>query len=99
MTATAAVRPRPGGVALALRVTPRASKTVVGPVRDGRLIVRVTAPPVESAANEATVRALAEALGISRSSVQIVAGHASRQKVVHIAGMSAADVARALGLG
>jgi len=94
-----AVRARAGGVAIAVRVTPRASKTVVGPIKDGRLLVRVTAPPVDSAANDATLRAIAEALGVPRGSVQIAAGLTSRQKIVHVAGLTPVAIARALNLG
>jgi hypothetical protein len=73
--------------ALAIRVTPRSSKAGVGGWRtgaDGRdeLEVRVAEAPADGAANEAVVRTLAKALGISRSEVEIIAGHASRHKRV-----------------
>jgi uncharacterized protein (TIGR00251 family) len=79
---------------LSIRVIPRASKNAVI-VRDGRLTVRVTAPPVDSAANDAVRVALADALDVPRSAVQIVRGHASRQKVVEIDG-DAAELQRRL---
>ena len=72
---------------LAIRVTPRSSKPGIGGWRkdaDGReeLEVRVAAAPADGAANAAVVRLLAVALGIPRSQVSLVAGHASRHKRV-----------------
>ena len=70
---------------LAIRVTPRSAKPGIGGWRagaDGReeLEVRVAAAPADGAANEAVIRLLATAFGISRSEVSIVAGAASRHK-------------------
>ena len=80
-------------IRLEIRVTPRASRTSVE-MRDGRIVVRVTAPPVDSAANEAVQLALAEALGLPRRTVQIVRGQTGRQKLVEISGLDDADVQR-----
>jgi uncharacterized protein (TIGR00251 family) len=71
----------------AIRVTPRSAKPGVGGWRagaDGReeLEVRVAEAPADGAANEAVVNLLAKALGISRSEVSIISGHASRHKRV-----------------
>ncbi|HLO21584.1 MAG TPA: DUF167 domain-containing protein [Sphingomicrobium sp.] len=70
---------------LPIRVTPRSAKPGIGSWRnaaDGRveLEIRVGEAPAEGAANEAVVRLLAKALGISRSEVKIVSGGASRHK-------------------
>ena len=72
---------------LAIRVTPRSAKPGIGRWRagaDGReeLEVRVAAAPADGAANEAVVALLARALGISRSEVSIISGHASRHERV-----------------
>ena len=68
-------------------------------VVDGVLKVRVMAPAVEGAANTALVRLLADELGVARRDVRIVAGAASRQKLVVVDGVdSAAVVARWPGL-
>lgn len=83
------------GVRIDLRVIPRSPKTAVGGMRDGRLIVRVTAPPVDSAANEAVVAAIAEALDVPKRSVRLVAGVTSRNKTVEVDGVTAAAVAAA----
>jgi uncharacterized protein (TIGR00251 family) len=70
---------------LAVRVTPRSSKPGIGGWCDGangheELKVRVAEAPADGAANEAVVRLLAKALGISRAQVKLVAGAASRHK-------------------
>jgi uncharacterized protein (TIGR00251 family) len=70
---------------LAIRVTPRSAKPGIGGWRDGadgreELEIRVAAAPADGAANEAVIRLLATAFGISRSEVPIVAGAASRHK-------------------
>jgi len=85
-----------GGVRVQVRVVPRAARTAVAGVRDGRLIVRVTAPPVDGAANDAVVEAIAAAAGVPRRAVAIVAGDTRREKTVAIAGVTAADARRRL---
>lgn len=84
------------GVRIDLHVTPRSSRTSVGGFREGRLVVRVTAPPVDDAANEAVVRAIADAFDVPKSRVAIVAGDTGRKKTVEITGLRAADAASRL---
>jgi hypothetical protein len=69
-------------------VTPRASKNAIEGFRNDALIVRVTAPPVDTAANDAVVALLAEALGIPKRQISIARGAASRNKAVDIGGLS-----------
>ena len=74
---------------LAIRVTTRSAKPGIGGWRqgaDGReaLEIRVAEAPTDGAANEAVVKLLAKALGISRSEVTIIAGAASRNKRIAI---------------
>jgi uncharacterized protein YggU (UPF0235/DUF167 family) len=87
--APAALRRSATGVLLDVRAMPRAPRTAVGGVRSGRLLVRVTAAPVDDAANDAVVRALAEALDLPRGCIRIAAGAASRNKTIEI---TASDV-------
>ena len=87
---------RPGGAEVSVRVIPRAGRDAVAGVREGALLVRLAAAPVDGAANEALVRILAEALGVPRKAVDLVSGERSRRKRVRIAGLSAADATRRL---
>jgi uncharacterized protein YggU (UPF0235/DUF167 family) len=84
---------------LAVRLTPRASvDRVDGVGDDGLLRVRVSAPPVEGAANEALCRLLARELGVSRGAVRVVGGAASRRKTVEVDVDPSAPAARWPGL-
>ena len=76
------------GVRVSVRVQPRASSNGVVGLHGDALKVRLTAPPVEGAANDALVELLASALGISKSAITIVAGASSRSKVVELAGIT-----------
>lgn len=81
---------------LTLKVSPRASRNeIAGPMGDA-LRIKVTAPPVDSAANEAVIRFLAEQLGCSRSSLHLVRGHTARLKLMAISGLSPSEVIRRL---
>jgi uncharacterized protein (TIGR00251 family) len=86
----------PAGCLVSVRVTPRAGRTAVTGVRDGHLVVRLAAAPVDGAANEALVEALAGALRVPRRDVTIATGDRSRSKRVLVAGRTAAAVAAAL---
>jgi hypothetical protein len=76
-----------------VRLTPRGgADRVDGVGDDGALRVRVAAPPVDSAANDALCRLLARELGVARAGVRIVAGATARRKVVAVAGIDAPAV-------
>lgn len=83
-------------VLLHVRIQPRASKNEVLRMEDGGIKIRLTAPPVDNAANEALVRFLSDALSVSKSQVEIVSGQTTRDKRVAISGMCEADVQRLL---
>ena len=91
------LRTTDAGITLRVRVQPRASKDALSGERDGALVVRLTAPPVEGAANEALARTLAKALGVAPSAVRVVSGATGRNKVVSVAGLDAATARERLG--
>jgi len=73
---------------LRIRLQPRAGANAVAGVQDGVVRVRVTAPPVGEAANDALVRLLAKALRVGRGSISIVRGRSSRTKLVRVDGLT-----------
>jgi len=83
---------RSGSVCLAVKVQPRASKNEISGVVGSELKIKVTAPPVDSAANEALLRLLADILDCPRTALQIVHGQASRHKQVLVHAMGAEAV-------
>ncbi len=92
------ISPTPEGVRLRLRVQPRASSEEVAGITGDAIRLRLRAPPVEGAANEALVRFLAARLGVPRSAIALEAGRAGRDKLVTVAGVTAEEVARRLGV-
>jgi uncharacterized protein (TIGR00251 family) len=90
---------QPDGVALAVKVTPRAPRDEIGEPLGGELRVKVTAPPVDAAANDALVRFLAEVFGCPRSAVHILRGQTARHKLVKLRGVSATAVLDRLQAG
>lgn len=93
------MRPTAGGALLPVRVVPRAARTGLDGVVEGVLQVRLTAPPVDGAANAALVEFLAGRLGLPRSAVTLASGAAARHKTLRIAGLTPAEVRARLGLG
>ncbi len=86
-----------GELTLRVRVQPRAAQNALAGEREGSLVVRLTAPPVEGAANKALTRLLGRALGVAPSAVRIVGGAGARQKRVSVAGIDAATARERLG--
>ena len=89
-----ALRPTATGVRMDVRVMPRSARNAIEGLRDGRLVVRVTAPPVDDAANEAVVAAIADLLDLPKRAVRIVSGMTARNKTVEIAGLDATALRR-----
>jgi uncharacterized protein len=87
-----------GGVRIALHVQPRASRTEMVGLHGDAIRVRLAAPPVDGAANEALVRYLAERLGVARKAVRLVSGSSGRRKAVEVHGVEPEEAARRLGL-
>ena len=90
------LRPQKDGLALAVKLQPRASRNEIGEPLGDELKIKVTAPPVDAAANEALLRLLAERLDCPRGAVQLVRGQTSRHKTILIQGLLAEDVVKRL---
>jgi uncharacterized protein len=76
------------GLTVRLHVLPRAKFSEIVGLHNGALKVKVTAPPVDDAANRAIIDFFSSLLGISKSSLKILAGGKSREKVLQIKGLS-----------
>lgn len=97
MTTPAFLRVQADGVLLSVKLQPRASANEIGEALGNELRIKVTAPPVDAAANEALLKVLAQQLHCPRNRVDIVRGHTSRHKTVMLYGLAAEDVLNKLG--
>jgi uncharacterized protein (TIGR00251 family) len=79
-----------------VRLQPRASRSELTGLRDGVLIARVTAPPVDGKANAALCKLIARAAGVAPSRVSVVRGASAREKVVRVEGIDEAALLEAL---
>jgi uncharacterized protein len=79
-------------VLLAVKIQPRANKTEISGLLGEELKIKVTAPPVDAAANNALVQFLADVLACPRSRIDLVRGHTSRHKVIRLRGFSADEI-------
>ncbi len=86
------LRPQADGLLLAVKLQPRASMNEICGALGDELRIKVTAPPVDAAANEALLRFLAEVLDCPRSRIVLVRGHTSRHKSIRLQGLDAAMV-------
>jgi uncharacterized protein (TIGR00251 family) len=90
------IRNHPGGCTFEIRVIPRASQTKIVGVIEGALKVRIAAPPVEGAANDAVVAFFAKLFKTAKSNVSIVSGEHSKKKTVSIKGAKEEQVREAV---
>ena len=97
MTMPGFLRVQADGVLLSVKLQPRASANEIGEALGDELRIKVTAPPVDAAANEALVKLLARELDCPRNRVELVRGHTSRHKIVKLYGLSPEDVVKRLG--
>ena len=91
------IKPGAKGAIVSVIVSPRASKSEIMGVHDGVLKVRITAAPVDGAANKELIITLARFFGAPKSSISITGGKTSRRKTVCLEGISAAKVLEAIG--
>jgi uncharacterized protein len=86
----------PEGITFQVRVLPRSSRNQVAGVSGGVLKIKLTAPPVEGAANEMLIEFLSEKLKISKSKISIVRGQSSKSKTVMASGIDAGQLGKIL---
>lgn len=80
------------GVRVKIRVIPRAKRDEIAQRRGDAVLVRLQAPPVEGAANKALVKVLSKHLGVHGADIEILSGDKSRDKVIVVRGLTAAEV-------
>lgn len=90
------LQPRAEGVAIEVRVTPKSSRESIGPERDGRLVVKVSAPPEDGKANAAVCNLVAKQLGLAKSRVVVDSGETSRSKRLIATGISIGEATNRL---
>lgn len=91
------LRSQADGLLLSVKLQPRASADEIGEALGNELRIKVTAPPVDAAANEALLKLLARQLHCPRNRVDLVRGHTSRHKTIKLYGLVAQDVLTRLG--
>jgi uncharacterized protein (TIGR00251 family) len=74
------IREHPEGIIFKIFVQPRSSKTMIVGLHGDTLKLKLTAPPVDNAANKMCIKFLAKQLGVSNSQIEIISGHTSRTK-------------------
>ncbi len=88
------LRETTGGTLISVKLQPRASKNEIAPPLGDELKIKVTAPPVDAAANQALVELLAEKLDCARNRIELVRGHKSRHKTIKLHGFTPEEVLR-----
>ena len=78
------IKKQPNGIVFKVHIQPKASKNAIVGLHDDALKIRLTAPPVDGAANKMCVHFLAKELGVPKSAIEIVAGQSSRTKHIRI---------------
>jgi uncharacterized protein (TIGR00251 family) len=91
------IKETPEGVTFSVRVLPRSSRSEIAGVLEGVLRIKLTAPPVEGAANKALVEFFSGRLHIAKSKITILSGQTGRAKTIHIAGIDKEKLLSLLG--
>ena len=99
MIVPAYLRAQPDGVLLSVKLQPRAAASEIGKPFGSELRIKVTAPPVDAAANEALLRLLVDWLDCPRGKVELVRGQTCRHKVVKLYGISLQEATAKLAAG
>jgi hypothetical protein len=90
------LRAHPDGTLLSVKLQPRASKNEIGAPLGDELKIKVTAPPVDAAANQALIELLAEKLDCPRGRVELIRGQTSRHKTLKLHGFTPEEVLQAI---
>ena len=77
---------------ISVKVKPRASREIVEGWKEDVLVVRLTSPPVDGAANNSLIKLLAKKTGVARSRIRIVSGEKGRSKVLEFEGIDLKDL-------
>ena len=93
------LRVQADGVLLSVKLQPRASANEIGEALGSELRIKVTAPPVDAAANEALVKLLSKQLDCPRNCVELIRGHTSRHKTIKLHGLTVEDAIERLAKG
>lgn len=97
-SAFSVIRSTSEGIVLDVRVIPRAGRSGIAGTRDGALLVRLTASPVEGAANDELIEVMAKALRVPKRQLTIIAGQRSRHKRIKVEEISVGDARMKLGV-
>ena len=89
----------PHGVRLTIHAQPRAALTQLAGLHGDAIKVRLSARPVDGAANEALVDFLADRLGVARAALRLTGGAAGRRKTVEAVGVTPVQARQRLGIG
>jgi hypothetical protein len=92
LTQTILIRETKNGLSFDIHVNPHASRADIAGISEGMLKVKVTAPPVEGAANQACIGLLSKKLGLRKSQMKISAGARGRKKTILVSEISKADL-------
>lgn len=90
------IHAQPDGILLSVKLQPRASRNEIGEPLGDELKIKVTAPPVDAAANAALIELLAEKLDCARGRIEILRGHKSRHKTLKLHGFTPEGILKRL---
>ena len=79
------LRETPRGLLLDVKATPKAAREEIAGIRNGALLVKVTAAPEKGKANTAVIALLSKAIGVPKSAFELVSGETDRNKVLRLA--------------
>jgi uncharacterized protein (TIGR00251 family) len=86
------IEERENGAILRVKVTPGSSRNALAQLTEDRLTVKLTSPPVDGKANKQLIKFLSKKLGVSASSISIMRGVSSREKILFVAGVGGAEL-------